>query len=534
VALMSGPERTKVQRYAFIGLVVASLACISAAFTGLLIGFVKLQIFSVSDLGKWQTAAWVSLAFSVIGLAAFGIMDPDRVRRFLTGRQARYGSNSLIMTVAVVGILFVANMLAFQNPQTIDFTEDKAHTLAPETVQALGTLPDKVTAVAFFSQRADRSSATELLQNFKVNSGGKFDYHFIDPDSDPVAARQAGITGDGKIMLVMGTNKEIASYADETELTRSLIRLISPEKRVIYFLTGHGEPDTANAAETSMTVAKSTLEGKNYTVNTLNLLAENKIPEDALSIVVAGPLKPLSAQEVDLLKKYVEGGGGLVVMEDPAPLTEFGDAQDPLAAYLASDWGIQLDNDIVIDLTNSGNELYATSSSLSSSHAITQSMTLAAILPRARSLSVGKAPEGVQNTPLAQTTNQSWGETDFESLSGEVKYDEGADLAGPLTLATAGENTTTKGRVVVFGDTPFATDQFFDAYGNGDLFVNAVDWTAAQEDLIQITPHQPVERTFNVPSQVQWLMILLGSVFILPGLVLVAGISSWLSRRRRG
>jgi ABC-type uncharacterized transport system involved in gliding motility auxiliary subunit len=77
-------------------------------------------------------------------------------------------------------------------------------------------------------------------------------------------------------------------------------------------------------------------------------------------------------------------------------------------------------------------------------------------------------------------------------------------------------------------------DQIFDAYGNGDMFVNSVDWGAEQEDLANITPKTPTERTFNIPGQFQWIAILLGSVFIIPGLVVVAGISSWLARRRQG
>jgi ABC-type uncharacterized transport system involved in gliding motility auxiliary subunit len=533
---MASPKKFDIKRFAFVALILAGLGLLAAAGIGLLIGLVKMQLFTVADVSKWQTAALISLAVAVIGLAVFGIIDPDRVRRFLTGRQARYGSNSLVMTIAVVAILFMVNWLTFNNPKSWDFTEDKSHTLAPETMQALKNLPQKVTAMAFFSQRMSTTSAAELLQNLKTNSNGKFDYQFVDPDQNPVAARQAGVTGDGKIMLVMGDKKEIASYADESEITRALIRLISPETRVIYFLTGHGEADIDGSGNNSMSVAKSTLEGKNYTVKPLNLLADNKIPDDALAIVVAGPSKPLSAQEVDLLKKFMDGGGGLVVLANPSPLTDFGDAADPLADYLTSTWNIQLQDDMVIDLTNSGNELYATSSSLSSTHPITQSMTLVAVMPDARSLQLGEAPEGIQLTPLAQTTANSWGETDFASLtvSPGAKFDEGKDIPGPLTLAAAGENSATHGRLVVFGDTPFATDQFFDSYGNGDIFVNAVDWAAAQENLIQITPNKSVQRTFNLPSQFQWLMILLGSVFIIPGLVIVAGVSSWLARRRLG
>jgi ABC-type uncharacterized transport system involved in gliding motility auxiliary subunit len=161
-------------------------------------------------------------------------------------------------------------------------------------------------------------------------------------------------------------------------------------------------------------------------------------------------------------------------------------------------------------------------------------MTLVAILPQARSLTVLVPADGVTATSLIQTSEQSWGETNFESLSGQIQLDEGADQPGPLTLAAAAANSATNGRVVVFGNSLFATDQAFDAYGNGDIFINSVDWSAQQENLIQITPREPIQRSFNIPSQLQGIMILLGSIFILPGLVLVAGVYAWFERRRRG
>ncbi|MGZ9167044.1 MAG: DUF7088 domain-containing protein, partial [Anaerolineales bacterium] len=132
-------------------------------------------------------------------------MEPDRVRRFFTGRQARYGSNSIIMILAFVGILVVGNILAFQNPVPIsDLTEDDVNTLSPELLAAIKQLPEQVTASAFFSQQMSTQSADQLLGNIKANSNGKFDYIFINPDLDPQAAIAAGITGDGKILLQMG------------------------------------------------------------------------------------------------------------------------------------------------------------------------------------------------------------------------------------------------------------------------------------------------------------------------------------------
>jgi gliding motility-associatede transport system auxiliary component len=498
---MNKREKNPAARYAFIGLIIALLACISTGLLGILQGAVALQMFKPAKPETITLALQISAALIIAGLATYALMAPDTIRRFISGRQARYGSNALIMTLAFIGVIVVVNYIVYQNPKSWDLTEDKSHTLAPETLQALATLPDKVSAVAFYSTSLPRDSAQKLLTDFKNNSKGKFDFRFVDPDADPLAAREAGITGDGKIMLVMGERKEIASSANENELTRTLIRLISPEARVIYFLTGHGERGLEGGGgndQVSYSVAKTTLESKNYIVNPLNLLADKKIPEDASVIVIAGPQKPLSDEEVTTLKEYVDKGGSLIVMEDPTVVTDFGDSPDPLAAYLASDWGITLDSDIIIDLSTQQG-LNAISAAYNQ-HAITQNLSAnyVVIMPQARSVSVSGQLEGINATPLISTSANSWGETNFTSAEGDqIKFDEGSDLPGPLSMAVAADNATTKGRVVVFGNSLFAGDQLFDAYGNGNIFVNSVDWSAEQENLINITPRTPVQRTLH-------------------------------------
>ena len=534
---MNEKNNTTTRNASIIALIFALLACIATFFLAITRGLVSMQVFTGMEAEDVNRYLLVSAGLIILGLAAYAIMEPERVRRFFTGRQARYGSNALVMGIAFLGILIVGNLLAFQNPkQVLDLTEDNVNTLSPELTAALDTLPEQVTATGFFSQANSPETAEQLLNNIKANSNGKFDYQFINPDLDPQAARNAGITGDGKILLQMGESKEIVAFASETEILKGLLRLLNPGNNVVYFLTGHGEREIDQASEASMTRAKATLEGKNYAVRTLNLLAENQIPEDASLIVIAGPLQPVSEAEVDLLKDYLADGGSLIVMADPTALTEFGDSSDPLADMLAEDWGITLNNDIVIDL-NSAQPTTAASAYYDATHPVTINMNnLAAFFPYTRSLTMAGTTESATLTPLVQTNERSWGETDFTSLTqggAEVGMDA-TEVQGPLTLAVAGENPTTGGRVVVFGTSNLAVDQIFDAYGNGDMFVNSVDWAAEQEDLTNITPKTPTERTFNIPNQFVWIAILLGSVFVIPGLVVLAGVSTWLSRRRKG
>ncbi len=523
------------KKYSFVALIVAGIALIATVLLGVTRGLVSMQVFTVAKVDNLNRAILVSIGVVILGLATYAILEPDRVRRFFTGRQARYGSNALIMSLAFLGILIVGNVLAFQNPVTVaDLTEDKVNTLSPELSAAVKQLPDKVIATGFFAQ-SSTDAAAKLLGNIKAGSNGKFDYKFVNPDQDPQAALSAGVTGDGKILLQMGTHKTIAASASEDEILKGLLRLLNPESSAIYFLTGHGERDTQQSGQSSMTRALSTLQSKNYTVKTLNLLVDNKIPDDARVIVIAGPQKPVSDNEVKLLKDFLDKkGGSLIVMEDPTALTQFGDAADPLADMLAKDWGITFNNDIVIDL-NSPQPTTAAAAYYDGTHAVTKNMNnLVAFFPFTRSLEV--APSGnVTLTPLVKTNERSWGETDFSSLSqgGQVALNDN-EKVGPLILAVAGENSATKARVVVFGTSAFAVDQIFDAYGNGDMFVNSVDWTAEQENLASITPKNTTQRTFNAPSQIHWILILLSSIFIIPGLTILGGVSTWLARRRQG
>jgi ABC-type uncharacterized transport system involved in gliding motility auxiliary subunit len=536
MALMKNPQQN---RYIKIPLIASLIGILAVILLGLVKAVIALNMFTPNNPESISLALSISAAITVLGLAIYAIMAPDAVRAFLSGRQARYGSNALVMILAFVGILVIANYLAIKNPKDlVDMTEDKTNTLSPEMVTALQNLPGKMTATAYYSQ-TPRDTAQTLLDNMKAKSKGNFDYSFVDPVKKPIDAKNDGATGDGKIVLKMNGQKEIADYADESEILRAMSRLLNPEARTIYFLVGHGEHDTNAAGPTGLSRAFETLKNKNYTVKTLNLLAEKSVPADARTVIIAGPAKPLDSEEVGVLNQYVQQGGSLVILEDPLPLTEFGDTPDPLAESLERVWGIRLRNDFVVDTATTSIQ-NAIGANYNPIHTITNAMTLATIFPLARSIEVSKSPvEGITLTSLVETdpNSQSWGETDFSALqqaNASVGLDPAADTPGPLTLVASGENTTTKGRVVVFGNSIFVTDDGFDAYGNGDLFVNAVDWAVGDDTPVDITIRPATQRSFVPPGQLQWLAILLGSICVLPGVVLGAGVAAWVSRKRRG
>jgi ABC-type uncharacterized transport system involved in gliding motility auxiliary subunit len=312
--------------------------------------------------------------------------------------------------------------------------------------------------------------------------------------------------------------------------------LINPETRVVYFLTGHGEHSPDDSGEQGLSQIKAVLENKNYVVKTLSLLDAKQLPEDAKIVVIDGPKKPVSENEVQLLDGFLARGGAVLVMEEPIPLTDFGDAPDPLADYLANTWGLKMGNDLVVDL--SSNQVSVAVGIPSGDHAITSKMSgLYIIMPTARSITISQGTTGVTQAPLVTTSQQSWAETDVAALkdpSISVSFNEGKDTPGPVTIGAVAENLEKKGRLVVFGDADYISNANYQAYGNSDLFTNSIDWSAGQESLINLTPKKNVQRLLVPPQRITMNLLFFATVIVIPGLTLLAGVITWIQRMRRG
>jgi len=62
------------------------------------------------------------------------------------------------------------------------------------------------------------------------------------------------------------------------------------------------------------------------------------------------------------------------------------------------------------------------------------------------------------------------------------------------------------------------------------MFMNAVNWLAKQENLISIRPRDPEDRRVTLTARQQSLIRLL-AIFVIPGLILAAGVQTWWRRR---
>jgi ABC-type uncharacterized transport system involved in gliding motility auxiliary subunit len=354
----------------------------------------------------------------------------------------------------------------------------------------------------------------------------------VDPDRDPALARTMGVEAYGTTVLEASGRTEKVQDADQEEkLTNALIKVMREGKRVVYVVQGHGEADLGNTDRPGFTEAKGALEKANYEVRPLPLARQGKVPEDAAVLIVAGPRTDFFGPEIQALEAYLGRGGKVLAMLNPP----FPERNQPEALRkLLGGWGLTVDDDLVIELNPIG-QAFGIGPQVPivqqyESHPITRDLTgITTLFPLARSITTAKTPPaGVTIQPLARTTPDSWGETDRQALEqGQAKPDP-QDPKGPLTLAAVA--TRDKARVVLYGTSNLATNQFLNLQGNRDFFLNTVSWLAEEEDQITIRPRDskatPVFLSSQQAQAVFWV-----PVVILPGLALAAGIVA-VARRR--
>lgn len=490
---------------------------------------------------EFNLAIQICLTVIVLGIALFVILEPRKIREALTRRQARYGSNLALLSIAFLGIVVAINYLVLNNTKRWDLTEAGKFTLSPESIEVIESLPDTVSILAFFSPNLPTDQADGLLDQYQYHSAGKIEYQFINPYDDPLTAEKYDISRDGTLVLISGEEQTKVNSIDEREITGALVRIISPGERKVYFLTGHGEYDPDAFGDDSYSQVKSTLEVKNYTVEKLQLANEMQVPEDASAVIIAGSVKPVPQAEVDLLDDYLQNGGSILILQEPTPMTDLGDEVDPLTTYLGNEWGITLGDDMIVDLNSS--QPLAPFAEQYGNHPITEKLTgITTVYPTARSVTSDSSKTTAAMTDLVMTSPRSWAETDLESLvsqsSGDsspaVQPDQGSELVGPISLAIAAEDNEIGARLVVFGDSDFAADINYFQYGNGDMFVNSVDWVTRQDEIINLTPKEDIQRLIIPPGRYTLNLIFFGLVIVLPGAVLLSGVVVWVRRRRRG
>lgn len=493
----------------------------------------------------FSTLVNILLGLGALLLLLYAVFRPDDVRLMLSGRQFRYGLNTILSVLFVVAIAAILYYVAYRNNDwRYDMTEAGEFTPLPETLELLEGLDEPVKVIGFYSPQLSfqQEEARTTLDSLTAYTE-QISYEFEDPVTNPVLVERYELTQDGTLVFTRGEGEaQVFSKADslsERDLHAALIQVLNPQEKVLYFLTGHGEAAYDGLDEQGMGQIQASLEEVGFTLANLNLFTEGAVPADASAVVVVDPQSAIPAEEVEALRTYLNEGGSLFVAQD-FPISEqmFNAAAtgtDTLAPLLA-DWGIDVKLDVIVDLelaqAGVSDGVTFLGVDFGSSPIISEELPQFGTIFRI-SRSIGMTPvEGITQVELVRSSEAAWGETDFASLfqSGQVGQTE-QDNSGPLVVGVSAENLINSGRVVVFSDADFVRNTLNTAGGNSLLFTNAMNWLARDEFSIELTPRDTIERTIAIPQEqlavLSWVSICLG-----PLLMLIIGAAVWYSRRQ--
>ena len=499
---------------------------------------------------RWDTIRYYLAMAGLVLVLAYTLGQWREILAMFGRRQARYGALAGVSVLVVLGILVAINYIASKQSKRWDLTANKQFSLSEQTKQVLGRL-DAPLQISVFAQDEQFPRYRDELKEYE-HASKQVSTEYIDPDKKPSLARQDNITAYGTVLFKYKDRSERTTSDSEQDLTNAIIKVVSGQQKKVYFTQGHGEKDTTSAERDGYNAIAGALGKENYTVDKLVIAQQGDVPADASVVVVAGPRIDFFPQEVDALKKYLAKAGKVLLLLDPPEKPDSPPLTNLIA--LAHDWGVDVGNDIVVDVSGMG-RLIGTDASVPvaasyPSHPITQRFNFMTAFPLARSVvPVSGGVGGHTAQSFVETSPRSWAEADVKGLltNGQVSLDESkGDKKGPVSLATAVAAATTpaeppkpgesadapkpESRVVVMGDSDFASNGVIGIQGNRDLFMNVVGWLSQQENLISIRPKEADDRRVTLTAG-QLVLVNWFSLLIVPGIVLVSGVMTWWRRR---
>jgi len=476
-------------------------------------------------------------------------------KNFINKRSLKYGTNAVIMTVAVIVIAVVLNLFVDMFDLKLDLTPNKLYSLSETTQSILSEIDQPIEIIGLFDDGEITSDdiykqVTDLLALYEKYPNITVKY--IDPDRNPGIIAQLDpekamdlSTNDFVVRSTVNGNEkkkkldyydlfeyEYNTYTFSQSITGSnaengftgAIRYVTSEYTpVVYFTEGHDENDVDYVYSN----LKDYLDKNNIMVKHLNLMTAEKIPDDAEMIIVASPKKDISYAERDLLDNYLYNGGNVIFLFD---YLENGPSFDELNGLL-SKYNLAVNNDKVKETDENrhlAKDPYTLLVDVYSNDIVPNRFTT--IMTNSRSISVLKNEKDyITTTSLIRASEKAVGEM--------VDKSKGDDINGPLDIAVAVEykGGNQPGKVIAIGNSSFISDSAYQYYGdyyiaNMNFFLSCINWMVEIEDEIIVPTKNYEINSFSITEHQAGVMRVI-LIVIYPVLIFGVGLMVYLRRR---
>jgi ABC-type uncharacterized transport system involved in gliding motility auxiliary subunit len=460
----------------------------------------------------------------------------------------------LTSALLFVAVLAMLGWLSSRYSLEADWTAGNRNTLTEASQKQLAALTEPLKFTIFIYPRSDMRQALEADIRRYQRVKPDITIEFIDPSANPQKVREFNISRAGEAVVEYQGRRENLTATTEQAITTALQRLAYGGERWVVFLEGHGERSLDDTEQGGLSEYAQLLRDKGLKVRNLNLATDAKVPDNTAVLVIAGATRPLLAGEAKIVASWVESGGNLLWLNDPAEgRVDPAASLDEVAKLLEVSW--LKGTGILLESAALGLPPFVYITTQYPANPVTQGFGENALFPLVRGLAyksqAGTAPPGggSWNTqPLLTTSEQAWLETG--PLEGELAMEPAqGDTQGPLTLGVtltrdakpaaaaapadgAAEAKTLPQRVAVIGDSDFLTNGYFGQLGNSLLGLNLAQWLASRDEQLNIDVPKAPDRSLTLPA---WGMyaIYVGFAFLLPAGLLGFGVMRWIVRRRK-
>ena len=505
---------------------------------------------------------FVGWLIAVAALLAVGWRLP------LQTRWARTANMLYQVAVVAAGICVavLANVAVMLHDVHIDLTQEKTYTPSDQAMKVIKELEQPVSLTYFLRAQDPGSQRLRTLLEQMARSNPRLTLRVIDPDTEPAAARAAGLRSANTAVLEADGRRVQVETTDERQIAIGIQRLLRANLQTVCFLDGHNElpidnfefhthlesvanhshDDASSAVVTTsghgIGRLRRALEAQGYEVLKVTLATGPGLPPACKLLVLAGPRTTFLPAESLTITRFLENGGALLALLD------LGFVPDPELARLLDRFGLKLPSQVVVDpLSHYATDAEMVAITSYAASPITHNLSMS-FFPGVRPLIEMKPAPGLLRTPLFSSSRDSYvRQVDTARANGvgalpgtRIESDPSATTraeAGPRLLAAAIEGRLPAAapdsvpmRAIVVGDSDFASNSFLPYLANSDLALSMTRWLLREERLTTVPTRIPVPPMI-VLSNTQMRTIFLLIVVVLPFLAIALGLLTWWRRR---
>jgi ABC-type uncharacterized transport system involved in gliding motility auxiliary subunit len=435
---------------------------------------------------------------------------------------------ALVLAAALL-LAFLSTRFGWQH----DFSFAQRASLDARTLELLKKLDAPVAITSYAPRDAElRRAISDFIARYQ-RVKRDFTLTFVDPDADPAATREAGISVNGELSIRYNDRSELLKLLTERELDNALVRLARPHAGLVAFLAGDGERTADGKANADLGQFTAFLQGQGVRALPLNLSAGERIAENVDVLAIAGPRVSLAPAVVAQIVDYVDRGGNLLWLTEP----DENSGLDALAKALSLHPlpGTVVDgNGAALGI---GDPSFVAISTYPQS-GITKDFALTTLFPQAAALGAISGGNW-QQTSLLRTGQKSWTRIGAfaKDQAATIAFDaDKGEIPGPLDLGFALSRLSPspakrEQRVVAIGDGDFLSNAFLGNGGNREFGQRVFDWLLGDDALIDLPDKGAPDRQLQL-SQPQLGAIGLAFLLVLPVLLVLSGALIWWRRKR--